>query len=108
MKKHISGYVFPFEKSKALYMVGKNSGTQQHITDKTIQWKSVHDFYELFFVRGVKRTYAKKKDYSSFFFYFFAFLLVLFVKRVVNTFSKDIVTLIPWWSTAKPAMHFLF
>ena len=37
MKKHISGYVFPFEKSKALYMVGKNSGTQQHITDKTIQ-----------------------------------------------------------------------
>ena len=73
MKKHISGYVFPFEKSKALYMVGKNSGTQQHITDKTIQWKSVHDFYELFFVRGVKRTYAKKKIILLSFFIFSLF-----------------------------------
>ena len=49
MEKHISSYVFPFERSKALCIVGKNSGTQQ---TKQYNEKVFTIFTNSFFICG--------------------------------------------------------
>ena len=100
MAKHIISYVFPFSRSKALCIVGKNFGIKQYIADKTIWWKSVQNLYELFLsVSCIKETVHTQKPFTAFCVHFFTFPLVFLVKCVMNTFSKDAVTLVPrYWS----------